>query len=328
MLKENNSSSDFEYFSFEVFDEKRLDLFLYENLKEYRSRSKFQKIIKDGYVKVNRKVITKPSSMLQINSIVEINLPVEKELKLVPKDMGIPILFQDKYFAVIHKPADITVHPGSGTKDDTLVHGLIAQIKKLSEGSETLRPGIVHRLDRETEGLMIIAKTDKAHEEFSKLFQERKIIKEYTAFLWGKLAKQFDVIDGFIGRNFSDRKKMRFSAEAIGHLDKEAKLSYKIIRENMFFSKVSINLLTGRTHQIRATFSSMGNPVVGDIAYGKISRLYKNYNIGRKKEMFIEKLGMLLLAKRIKFTHPFTKKEMEFELNDPDRFLKFEEMFF
>ncbi|MDH5721134.1 MAG: RluA family pseudouridine synthase [Spirochaetia bacterium] len=306
----------------------RLDLFLHENLENLFSRAKIQKTIKDGYVTVDNKVSQKPSRILSSGSQIEVIIIEEKPAELKPLNLGIPILFQDEYIAVLHKPAGMTVHPGINTKEDTLVHSLLAQIKELSDGTMPDRPGIIHRLDRETEGVILIAKTNQSHHLFSKLFQERKIKKEYLAFIWGRITSDKTRISGFIGRHPVNRKKMRFSEKQIHPQDKEAVLEYETERACESFSKLKINLLTGRTHQIRATFASSGNYIVGDSLYSKDARQYKKYNISKETQDAISEYGMLLSAMKLEFVHPFTDKHMSFSIEVPKRFLDFEETYF
>ena len=210
----------------------------------------------------------------------------------------------------------MTVHPGAGTKEDTLVHSLVAQIHPLSSLNGEERPGIVHRLDRDTEGLMLIAKDNPTHQRLAEQFQTRRIYKEYHAWLSGLLRPAKGEIDGFISRSPRNRKRMQFSSYDFMGRGRPASLSYELLREIEKFSLVKIILKTGRTHQIRCSFLSIRTSVVGD-------QLYKKPGM-RKKDLWMEH-GLLLVANRIRFFHPLQKKDYEFQIDLPERFIQFEE---
>ncbi|RME90960.1 MAG: RluA family pseudouridine synthase [Candidatus Hydrogenedentota bacterium] len=310
-------------FSFTLPANTRLDFALVQCLPQH-TRSKIQRWIREGRVKISDRVVTKAGfqSKREANGIICI--PEEKTFELKPSHVKVPILYEDDFFAVIHKPPKMTVHPGAGTKGDTLVHSLIGQMDSLSNEHQE-RPGIVHRLDRETEGLLLIAKTNDAHAKISRLFAERKIRKTYYAFLFGTGLPAQGHLYGKIGRHPKDRKKMLFIPDSdknrieIPAYYKEASLTYSILQETQLFSFAKILLETGRTHQIRASFFSIGRPVVGD----KIYALKKN---GKKSDMpFSEDYGLLLLARKLEFIHPFTGKEFSCSLPFPKRFLQFAE---
>lgn len=295
----------------------RLDVFLFEKLGDKVSRTRIQKLIEDGSITagVRLKSSFKAKSPLE----VRVRIPEEKPMSIEPVDLGVPVLFQDKHLAIIHKPAGMTVHPGANTGDDTLVHSLLAQLKNLAETESPDRPGIVHRIDRETEGLLIIAKTASAHSRLAQLFKERKIEKTYHAIVWGKLPEK-GIYSGFIGRDAKDRKKMKYSEKALNESYRQSLTEYETVATNQFFTLLKIKLVTGRTHQIRATFAAKGHPVVGDTIYSVTEREARKVKAPKLLRQKIEKSGMLLIASHLKFSHPVNKKKLTFSLELPERF--------
>ena len=318
----------------------RLDHFLTEQLGEEFSRSRIQKLIESGAVKADGLPLVKSSLQVKEPRIIQVQLPEEPPpAKLEPRDLKFPILFQDNSLAVIHKPPGITVHPGIGTGDDTLVHGLLAAFKQLAPGFAADRPGIVHRLDRETEGVMVIAKNARAHAKLSAQFQERTVKKIYSAIVWGELRAPEKRVSGTIRRHPKERRKMFFeefpalteesqmTEEDLLYMIPEnarsAALRYKVIAERSSFSWLEIELETGRTHQIRATFAALGNPVAGDSMYGDERRLAKRFNTGKRKLAALHECKMALAAIQLGFTHPETNKPVSFRIDLPERFHKF-----
>lgn len=284
------------------------------------SRTMVQRVIREGCVMVEQKVCLKPS--YKADHPVEVFLRYEPppEYTLEGNDeFSVPVLFQDEYLAVIHKPAGMTVHPGAGTKDDTLVHTLLAQIETLSEGSDRLRPGIVHRLDRETEGLMVIAKTNQAHFLLAEAFAARSILKQYHAWVWGT-AEPSKEISGYIGRHPRERKKMLFEFSPLDDTWKTAVMRYENLGSTNYFSLIKITLGTGRTHQIRATMAKLNQPVLGDTVYSNCSRRLDKTELNAAQKQTVLNGGLYLLASRLQFTHPITQKVLDFELPLPERF--------
>lgn len=334
----------------------RLDVFVASRWSQYFSRSQAQKNIHGGLVCVNNKQIQKVSYLLQENDNVQIcyqpPLPWHIEANHSQK---IPVIYQDEFLAVVHKPAAMTVHPGAGTGNDTLVHYLLAQMDSLSEGSQQERPGIVHRLDRDTEGLLLIAKTNQAHAKLAALFAERKIHKSYRAWLCGfpqESAYNFEqekqnsasifcniktngtseekhLLQGYIQRHPSAhadlRKRMLFTTAPLHERSKYASLAFSIEKEIFPFVCVSIDLYTGRTHQIRAAFQYLHTPVVNDNIYGDKNFL-KHHNIKMSFIKLIQNNGLLLVADSLCFVHPFIRKEMNFSLPKLPRFAAFEQI--
>jgi len=307
----------------------RLDQAIAEELPEQLSRSQIQKLVKEGKVTSHGKPILKSSFKTTTPIEIAVYWEEKPEYTLTPVNLDIPILYQDNQIAVIHKPAGITVHPGSGTGDDTLVHSLIAQIDTLSEGSDKLRPGIVHRLDRDTEGLMVIAKTPQSHAALGLMFRNRNIKKTYTALVWGRTSDKKS-FNGYVGRNPKDRKRMLYSETPLTPAFKNALMEYEKVGENEFFSLLKIHLETGRTHQIRVTLTSDGTPVVGDTLYSRLDNKIKNYlaDLERfypeKRKLVspeqIKQYGLLLIASELAFEHPITKEPLSFQIELPKRF--------
>lgn len=307
-----------------VAHSQRLDVFIASQWSSSFSRTQAAKLIQSKKVRVNQKVIHKPSHMLQTADVVELEYVSSPQWSLQANNLNVPVLFQDDYLAVVHKPINMTVHPGAGTNNDTLVHSLLAQIQ-LSSGSEKDRPGIVHRLDRQTEGLMVVAKTDHAHFKLSELFQKRQIEKRYLAWTCGFPQPEQDNITGYISRHPQQRTLMVFSEHSLHAHSKSASLEFTTIKKKFPFALVSINLLTGRTHQIRASFQYKKIPVVNDPLYGS-SHFFERHNFEKSLQKKIENLDFLLAAVSLSFQHPYTGKPMSFSIEHLPRFEKFEQV--
>jgi len=310
----------------------RLDQFLANKFANKYSRSKIKKLILDGcIISIDDKNLfdkIKPSLKVNENTFLQIKHPIEKSFELLNNSKSseldsqnqIPILYQDDELAIIHKPAMMTVHPGAGTKDDTLVHFLMKQMK-LSDGSENERPGIVHRLDRDTEGVMIIAKTNNMHRLLAEKFKNREIYKEYHAVVYRTILKEKNSIEGYISRDKIHRKKMKFTINELKDSKcKNANLDYQVILTNDFFSLIKIHLKTGRTHQIRATFSSLRHPVLSDTLYTQSAKELSNLKISKENKKIIKENELFLIANKIKFTHPTLNKEIDIDIKLPDKY--------
>jgi 23S rRNA pseudouridine1911/1915/1917 synthase len=278
----------------------RIDKYLALNT-EY-SRELITKMIKDGYVLVNNKSI-KPSYLININDEIEIDESYIEETNIEPMEMPLDIVYEDEDIMVINKPSGLVVHPGNGNKDNTLVNGLKYYTEELSDMGGNERVGIVHRLDKDTSGLMLIAKTNKAHEILANDFKNRKVYKEYYALLIGNFPSDTALIDAPIGRDKNNFNKMCVTASG-----KNAITNLKVLKRYKDYTLVSLVLETGRTHQIRVHMSYIGYPIYND-------PVYQN----KKTTSF----GQFLHSKTIRFTHPITKKEMEFTSKLPDEFQEF-----
>lgn len=250
----------------------RLDKILVSHFAD-RTRQYLQKIIEEGCVEVNGKK-AKASAKLKLSDKVEVHFPAPKELKLKAVKIPIEIVYEDEDLLVVNKPSGMAVHPGAGEShlEDSLVSALLYYCRgKLSGISGVMRPGIVHRLDKDTSGLLVVAKNDKAHQALSAQFRDREVEKTYYALVAGRLVPERGTIDAPIGRDPRDRKKMAVVSDAKG---RQAVTKYRVLKYLGDFTYVEISLITGRTHQIRVHFASIGHPLAGDPLYGR-SRINK-----------------------------------------------------
>ncbi len=276
----------------EKFIGKRLDIFLQSMLEEM-SRSGVQKLIEDGLVKVNGKDIKKAGTKLKGNEIVEVKIPEEEVPELKPENIPIDIVYEDEYIAVINKTSNMTVHPAQNIYTGTLVNALLYHFKSLSNINEdNIRPGIVHRLDKDTSGLIIIAKTNEAHEKLVEMFQSKNMKKTYIAICKGNFSQKSGRIENLIGRDPYERKRMAV-VETNG---KPAITNYEVIDEVQDFSLMKVNIETGRTHQIRVHMKFLNHPILGDSTYGSPSKLAER---------------QMLHAYMLEFIHPVTKESIK-----------------
>ena len=280
----------------------RLDVYLTESYPEF-SRSGIKNLITKGLVLVNKEA-KKAGYALKIGDIIEITIPEPVEIDLVPQDIPLEIVYQDNDLAVINKPQGLTVHPSAGHADGTLVNALLFHFKDLSGINGELRPGIVHRLDKDTSGLMLVAKNDFAHRDLAKQIAEKTCIRKYIALLEGHLKPEHSIIETHIARSKTDRKKMTVSFDKN---DRIAITEYQVIKYLDNYTLANFILKTGRTHQIRVHASYLKHPVVGDEVYGY------------KKQKFATK-GQLLHSQYIEFTHPRTNERLNFSVPLPDYF--------
>ena len=299
----------------------RLDIILTKLLPEL-TRSNLKKIIELNQVKINNIIINSPSKKLKINDNIEINLIPKQEIKIEPYKTKLNIVFEDEDILVINKPAGMVVHPGAGNYTETLVNALIYKYKKLSDLNGSTRPGIVHRIDKETSGLLVVAKNNKAHAHLGKQFNDHSITRTYQALVWGVLRPLSGRIETLIGRSRKNRQLMSVT-EITG---KKAVTNYSTlkvfdIKDIPKISFVECQLETGRTHQIRVHMAYKGNSLLGDQQYGKRNLKFKKLN-----EEFAEKLKVLnrqaLHAKNLGFIHPTTNKFISFESELPADFKK------
>lgn len=280
---------------------KRLDLFVISVIKDL-SRMNAKRLIEDGNVQVNSKN-SKVSYKVQNGDIIEIHIPEAKQLDLKAQEIPIEVVYEDSDIIVVNKPKGLVVHPANGNWDGTLVNAIMAICKdSLSGIGGEVRPGIVHRLDKDTSGLLIIAKNDKAHINMSNEIKNRKVKKVYIALVRGIVAENEATINMPIGRSNKDRKKM-----AVVKNGKEAITHFKVIKRFDKYTLLEVKIDTGRTHQIRVHLSEIGHPVVGD-------EIYSN----GKNEFGVH--GQLLHAKSLDFKHPITGKDMHLEAELPEEF--------
>ena len=283
-------------------DARRLDVFLSEN--SGLTRSHIQKLIAQGNVTVDGKIAVKASIPVKADSVVEAILPPEIPLDIVEQDIPLDIVYEDKDLAVINKPQGMTVHPANNVYEGTLVNALLYHVKDLSGINGVLRPGIVHRLDKDTSGLLVIAKNDNAHVELQRQIQQKECRRIYLALLEGVLKTDSGTVDRPIGRSHTDRKKMDIVPDG-----RSALTYYTVLERFPSYTLVQFELKTGRTHQIRVHAKYLGHPVVGDKTYGYA-----------KCRFALD--GQLLHAEKLIFTHPTTGQVMSFFAPIPPYFEK------
>ena len=302
--------------------QKRLDVILAKLIPDL-TRSNLKKIIELNQVRINNLVENSPSKKLKTEDVVEINLISTEEIKILPTDIKLDIVYEDKDILIINKPAGMVVHPGAGNYKETLVNALIYKYKNnLSDVNGTTRPGIVHRIDKETSGLLVIAKNNKAHSSLGKQFSDHTIQRTYQALAWGVLRPLNSRVETLIGRSRKNRQLMSVT-EITG---KKSITNYKTlkifnIKDIPKISFLECELETGRTHQIRVHMAYKGNSLLGDQQYGKKNLRFKKIN-----EDFVDKLKILnrqaLHAKSLGFIHPTSKKYISFESKLPKDFKK------
>ena len=298
----------------------RIDKFLQTLLKEI-SRTKIQNLINDGQVKLNNIIIVNSSKKIKEKDQIKVTFPAAKETSIKPSKIPLDILYEDDDIIIINKSPGVVVHPGAGNYDKTIVNGLLFKYKNnLSNIGGKLRPGIVHRIDKDTSGVIVVAKNDNAHVNLSEQFSNHTINRVYEALIWGSLKPQNGKINEKISRSIRNRQLMAVRKEK----GKTAITNYKTLKvfQNFNLPKISLiecKLETGRTHQIRVHMNFKGNPILGDKSYGKSKRKFKkiDFNIEKKINNFNRQA---LHAKSLGFIHPVTKKEIFFEAKRPKDF--------
>ena len=301
---------------------KRLDVFLTENIKQF-TRSFLKKIIDNKQVKINNKIISSPSNKVKYKDQIIVNIVENKDQNITPKKIDLSIIFEDKDVLIVNKPKGMVVHPGAGNYENTLANALLFKYKKnLSNLNGDLRPGIVHRIDKETSGLLVIAKNNLAHANLGDQFSKHTINRKYICLAWGVIRPLSGKISTLITRDKKNRQLMTVS-DIQG---KKAITNYKTIKvfnikDIPKISLIECRLETGRTHQIRVHLKYKGTSLLGDKQYGK-----KNIKFKKINNEFITKLtklsGQALHAKTLEFSHPKTKKRMIFNSELPDEFKK------
>lgn len=279
---------------------KRIDSFLNEVIED-ATRSYIQKIIDGGYVEITGKKTTKSGNKLKGTETIVVNLPEDETLDLIPEDIPLEIIYEDSDIVIINKAPNMVVHPAHGNYNGTLVNALLYHIKDLSTINGVIRPGIVHRLDKDTSGVIVVAKHDEAHTTLSDMFKEKTLEKTYVCIAKGIFKDKSGRIETLIGRDPRDRKKMAVVTEN----GKIAISNYEVLDESKNYSLVKVRIETGRTHQIRVHMKSLNHPILGDATYG-------NSTDGIARQM--------LHAYRLKFTHPISKKEMVVTAPIPEDF--------
>lgn len=283
----------------------RIDKFLSNSIEEI-SRSQIASIIDDKAVFVNNKPVFK-SYKLNLGDFVSLQIPDPVELEAIPEDIPLDIIYEDEDIIVVNKPKGMVVHPAAGNFTGTLVNALLFHCKgNLSGINGVLRPGIVHRIDKNTSGLLVVAKSDLAHKSLSEQIKEHSMTREYRAVIYGHLKDNEGMVDAPIGRSSIDRKKMCVTDKNSKH----AVTHYTVLEDFRDYTYISCKLETGRTHQIRVHMSYIGHPLAGDDVYGP-------------KKVITELNGQCLHAIKLGFIHPKTQEYMEFSSDLPEYFNKF-----
>lgn len=302
----------------------RVDAYLAKKLDGY-SRNHIQKLLQEGHVTLNNTILKDRSYRINETDVLVVVPPEPEPLDLTPADIVLDILYEDEDILVINKPIGLTVHPGAGTKNDTLVHALLAHCKdSLSGIGGVERPGIVHRLDRDTSGLMVVAKNDQAHLGLSNQLQDRTLSRHYIAFCWGLPKPTSGTVDTLLGRSSKNRQKM--AVVPVG--GKHAVTHYETLKVygNQLASKVRCRLETGRTHQIRVHLAHIGYALLGDQSYGS-NRGSRYQKTTPELKSFLETLNhQALHACYLSLTHPVSGKQMEFKCPLPEKLAELEEL--
>ena len=283
-------------------ENKRIDVYISERLSE--SRNSVQKLILEGNITVNERGV-KANYKVKINDKIKAVIPPPVILDVEAENIDLDIVYEDNDLAVVNKPQGMVVHPSAGHYSGTLVNGLMYHLKNLSTINGVMRPGIVHRLDKNTSGLMLVAKNDRAHNFLAKCLKEHSINRIYYALVQGNIKEDEGEINAPLGRSEKDRKKRTVTNKN----SKEAITNFWVVERYGNYTLVKLKLKTGRTHQIRVHMKHISHPVVGDDVYGS-----KSNKFGLE--------GQLLHSKILGFVHPTTGKYMEFESELPDYFLK------
>ena len=312
-MEENRGFEHYKFIADKGQNPLRVDKYL-QNFVEFSTRSKIQQAIKSGHVKVNG-ITVKSNYKVKGNDVVTVvyNFPKEKN-ELIPQDIPLDIIHEDSELLILNKEAGMVVHPGFGNYDGTLVNALTFHFKNLPNMGEEDRPGLVHRLDKNTSGLLVVAKTEKSMTFLAKKFENRDLNRKYIALVWGDIKDDEGTITGHIGRHLKNRKIMDVFSD--GEYGKHAVSHYKVLERFGYTTLVECKLETGRTHQIRAHFKHIGHPLFNDNEYGG-DAILKGTTFTKYKQ-FVENCFKIctrqaLHAKSLGFVHPATNKDVFFD---------------
>lgn len=315
-------NSGFEYSFVVTIDQqgRRIDRFLSLLIPEL-SRSHLKRLIQDGQVSVNATTV-KPSYETRAGDIIRAVVPEPTaEDSPRPEQMDLDLLFEDDDLLIVNKPSGLVVHPGAGHSEGTLVHGLLAHSPRLAIQGSPLRPGIVHRLDKDTSGALVVAKSERAYLELVKQFKEHGVRKEYLALVHGSPSKKQGEIRTLLGRHPADRKKIAVTQKG----GREAISRWQVLKDWHEASLLQVEIQTGRTHQIRVHLSHINHPVVGDETYGGGKRRAKSVNSDKVRALLLGAHRQMLHALRLQFRHPMTGNAVNAMAPLPNDFRKIEE---
>ncbi len=285
----------------------RIDKYLLDKLDI--SRNKIQKLINDNNILVNGKSV-KTSYIVRVDDLIECDFLYKEKIDILPEDIPLDIVYEDDDLLVVNKPSGMVVHPAVGNYSHTLVNALMYHCNNLSQVNGVIRPGIIHRIDADTSGLLLVAKNDMAHVDLAKQISEKSVKREYIALVDGVIKEDTATIDAPIGRDVKNRKKMCVTADN----SKDAITNIKVIERYKNSTLITCSLLTGRTHQIRVHMNYIGYSVINDPVYGS-------------KKLVDSLFGQMLHARKIGFVHPRTHEYMEFTCEPPEKFLDILEMY-
>ena len=285
----------------------RIDKYLLDKLDI--SRNKIQKLINDNNILVNGKSV-KASYIVRVDDLIECDFLYKEKIDILPEDIPLDIVYEDDDLLVVNKPSGMVVHPAVGNYSHTLVNALMYHCNNLSQVNGVIRPGIVHRIDADTSGLLLVAKNDMAHVDLAKQISEKSVKREYIALVDGVIKEDTATIDAPIGRDVKNRKKMCVTADN----SKDAITNIRVIERYKNSTLITCSLLTGRTHQIRVHMNYIGHSVINDPVYGS-------------KKLVDPLFGQMLHARKMGFVHPRTHEYMEFSCEPPEKFLDILEMY-
>ncbi|CDE95297.1 pseudouridine synthase [Clostridium sp. CAG:914] len=285
----------------------RIDKYLLDKLDI--SRNKIQKLINDNNILVNGKSV-KASYIVRVDDLIECDFEYKEKIDILPEDIPLDIVYEDDDLLVVNKPSGMVVHPAVGNYSHTLVNALMYHCNNLSQVNGVIRPGIVHRIDADTSGLLLVAKNDMAHVDLAKQISEKSVKREYITLVDGVIKEDTATIDAPIGRDVKNRKKMCVTADN----SKDAITNIRVIERYKNSTLITCSLLTGRTHQIRVHMNYIGHSVINDPVYGS-------------KKLIDPLFGQMLHARKIGFVHPRTHEYMEFSCEPPEKFLDILEMY-
>lgn len=294
-------------------------------LEEIQTRSRAETLLEKGLIQVNEK-IEKSSYKVKGTELISVQFPEEVTGDLVPFPLALDIRFEDEHLLVVNKPSGLVVHPGAGHETETLVNALVAHTPSLSMKYLEKRPGIVHRIDKDTSGLLVVAKNDRSHEFLAQQFKNKTAHRVYQAVLWGRPSVPTGVIKSYLARHPTHRKLFASVRDSLGkiirdpatppEIGKWAITTYKVLQQKDALALTQFRLETGRTHQIRVHATEMGNPLVGDVVYGSNKKLNQLSNLGLKAE--ISSLNRFLLhAGELGFIHPISGEALMFSCDWP-----------